>query len=166
MRVCVCVCVLSCGDRSFVCLSVGLSICFRGPGEPHPIEDNRLCVRLCVSLYVCLLVCVCRSVDVQKVVTDWHTSKKTHRLGTTRTANIRKLFKLEKADDVIRHEVREGDPLASHCEAMCREVGAYPMCTGCPDFIAPDRTPCVMTYLGGVVGAHGQGLRVPYRRWQ
>ena len=43
---------------------------------------------------------------------------------------------------------------------MCSEVGAYPMCIGCPGFIVPDRIPRVMTYVGGVVGTHGQGLRI------
>merc|ERR1719252_412283 len=28
---------------------------------------------------------------------------------------------------------------------MCKEIGAYPKCT-CPDFVAPDATPGVMTW--------------------
>merc|ERR1719440_2257799 len=35
--------------------------------------------------------------------------------------------------------------LAGQCEEMCKEVGAYPKCT-CPDFVAPDATPGVMTW--------------------
>merc|ERR1719456_2065874 len=29
---------------------------------------------------------------------------------------------------------------------MCKEVGAYPKCAQCPDFVAPDSTPGVMTW--------------------
>jgi len=36
--------------------------------------------------------------------------------------------------------------LASICEDMCKELGAYPMCAGCPNFVAPDSTPGVMTW--------------------
>merc|ERR1740138_1973586 len=35
--------------------------------------------------------------------------------------------------------------LASQCEDMCKEVGAYPKCQ-CPDFVQPDATPGVMTW--------------------
>jgi hypothetical protein len=36
--------------------------------------------------------------------------------------------------------------LAAICEDMCKEVGAYPKCAQCPDFVAPDSTPGVMTW--------------------
>merc|ERR1719367_285527 len=36
--------------------------------------------------------------------------------------------------------------LANICETMCKEVGAYPKCTQCPDFVEPDSTPGVMTW--------------------
>merc|ERR1711948_250172 len=32
------------------------------------------------------------------------------------------------------------------CEDMCKEVGAYPKCVQCPDFVTPDSTPGVMTW--------------------
>merc|ERR1711879_235975 len=32
------------------------------------------------------------------------------------------------------------------CEQMCKEVGTYPKCPQCPDFVAPDATPGVMTW--------------------
>jgi len=35
--------------------------------------------------------------------------------------------------------------MAGVCVDMCKEVGAYPKCT-CPDFVAPDATPGVMTW--------------------
>merc|ERR1719504_347075 len=35
--------------------------------------------------------------------------------------------------------------LAGVCVDMCKEVGAFPKCT-CPDFVAPDATPGVMTW--------------------
>merc|ERR1719446_1552094 len=35
--------------------------------------------------------------------------------------------------------------LAGVCVDMCKEVGAFPKCT-CPDFVAPDSTPGVMTW--------------------
>merc|ERR1711997_760968 len=36
--------------------------------------------------------------------------------------------------------------LAGICEEMCKEVDAYPKCAQCPDFVAPDATPGVMTW--------------------
>merc|ERR1719172_210510 len=35
--------------------------------------------------------------------------------------------------------------LAGVCVDMCKEVGAFPKCT-CPNFVAPDSTPGVMTW--------------------
>merc|ERR1719310_2707928 len=36
--------------------------------------------------------------------------------------------------------------LASLCEDMCKEVGAYPNCAQCAGFVPPDPTPGVMTW--------------------
>merc|ERR1712238_616968 len=36
--------------------------------------------------------------------------------------------------------------LATVCEDMCKEVGAYPKCAQCPAFVAPDSAPGVMTW--------------------
>merc|ERR1719160_918478 len=36
--------------------------------------------------------------------------------------------------------------LAGLCEEMCKEVSAYPNCSGCAGFIPPDSTPGVMTW--------------------
>merc|ERR1719253_311418 len=48
------------------------------------------------------------------------------------------------ADAKIRAKVQ--NKLAAVCEDMCKEVGAYPKCSQCPDFVAPDSTPNVMTW--------------------
>jgi len=50
----------------------------------------------------------------------------------------------EKSDAGVR--VKMQNKLASICEDMCKEMGAYPHCTGCPDFVQPDSTPGVMTW--------------------
>merc|ERR1719313_423998 len=42
-----------------------------------------------------------------------------------------------------RHKVQ--NKIAGVCVDMCKEVGAFPKCT-CPDFVAPDATPGVMTW--------------------
>merc|ERR1719473_363060 len=54
------------------------------------------------------------------------------------------------ADDSValedmRVRVMMQNKLAGVCEDMCKEVGAYPKCTQCPKFVAPDSTPGVMT---------------------
>merc|ERR1711957_844776 len=48
------------------------------------------------------------------------------------------------ADQKIRGQVQ--NKLAAVCEDMCKEVGAYPKCSQCPEFVAPDSTPGVMTW--------------------
>merc|ERR1719416_339796 len=48
------------------------------------------------------------------------------------------------ADAKIRAKVQ--NKLAAVCEDMCKEVGAYPKCSQCPDFVATDSTPNVMTW--------------------
>merc|ERR1719230_1486035 len=45
----------------------------------------------------------------------------------------------------MRVRVMMQNKLAGVCEDMCKEVGAYPKCTQCPKFVAPDSTPGVMT---------------------
>jgi len=45
----------------------------------------------------------------------------------------------------LKHRAQLQNKLAGVCEAMCKEIGAYPKCT-CPDFVAPDSTPGVMTW--------------------
>merc|ERR1719265_746832 len=45
----------------------------------------------------------------------------------------------------LKHRVLVQNKLAGVCVDMCKEVGAYPKCT-CPDFVAPDSTPGVMTW--------------------
>merc|ERR1719401_3035905 len=44
------------------------------------------------------------------------------------------------------HRAAVQNKLAGICEDMCKEVGAYPKCAQCPDFVAPDATPGVMTW--------------------
>merc|ERR1719326_1728553 len=46
----------------------------------------------------------------------------------------------------LRHRAQVQNKLAGVCEDMCKEVGAYPKCSGCPDFVPPDSTPGVMTW--------------------
>merc|ERR1719436_2338902 len=46
----------------------------------------------------------------------------------------------------VKHRVQFQNKLAGICENMCKEVGAYPQCAQCPDFVAPDATPNVMTW--------------------
>merc|ERR1719436_1441430 len=46
----------------------------------------------------------------------------------------------------LKHRAQFQNKLAGICEDMCKEVGAYPKCAQCPDFVAPDSTPGVMTW--------------------
>merc|ERR1719291_1331026 len=46
----------------------------------------------------------------------------------------------------VQRRVQVQNKLAGVCEDMCKEVGAYPKCTQCPKFVAPDSTPGVMTW--------------------
>merc|ERR1719366_13705 len=52
--------------------------------------------------------------------------------------------KARLAED-LKHRAQLQNKLAGVCVDMCKEVGAYPKCT-CPDFVAPDATPGVMTW--------------------
>merc|ERR1719198_601906 len=45
----------------------------------------------------------------------------------------------------LMHRMQLQNKLAGVCVDMCKEVGAFPKCT-CPDFVAPDSTPGVMTW--------------------
>merc|ERR1719287_97357 len=45
----------------------------------------------------------------------------------------------------LKHRTDLQNKLAGVCVDMCKEVGAFPKCT-CPDFVAPDSTPGVMTW--------------------
>merc|ERR1719321_102086 len=38
----------------------------------------------------------------------------------------------------LKHRSQLQNKLASICEDMCKEVGAYPKCNECPAFVAPD----------------------------
>merc|ERR550537_690814 len=46
----------------------------------------------------------------------------------------------------LQHRVVLQNRLAGLCEEMCKEVGSYPSCPGCPNFVPPDPTPGVMTW--------------------
>jgi len=45
----------------------------------------------------------------------------------------------------LKHRMDLQNKLAGVCVDMCKEVGAFPKCT-CPNFVAPDSTPGVMTW--------------------
>jgi len=46
----------------------------------------------------------------------------------------------------LKHRSQVQNKLAAICEDMCKEVGAYPKCAQCPQFVEPDSTPGVMTW--------------------
>merc|ERR1719453_2359960 len=50
------------------------------------------------------------------------------------------------AAEDLQHRAQVQNKLAGACEDMCKEVGAYPKCSNCPDFVQPDSTPGVMTW--------------------
>jgi len=45
----------------------------------------------------------------------------------------------------LQHRAQVQNKLATACEDMCKEIGAYPKCE-CPGFAPPDSTPGVMTW--------------------
>merc|ERR1719163_2512696 len=45
----------------------------------------------------------------------------------------------------LQHRMQLQNKLAGFCVDMCKEVGSFPKCQ-CPDFVAPDSTPGVMTW--------------------
>merc|ERR1719361_2034625 len=63
-------------------------------------------------------------------------------------ASASKVSQVEKAcaSTDFSHRAQLQNKLAGICEDMCKEVGAYPNCAQCPDFVAPDSTPGVMTW--------------------
>merc|ERR1719316_768335 len=50
------------------------------------------------------------------------------------------------AAEDLKRRMQLQNRLAGACEDMCKEVGAYPKCSQCPDFVQPDSTPGVMTW--------------------
>merc|ERR1719159_1114293 len=50
------------------------------------------------------------------------------------------------AAEDLKRRAQLQNKLAGVCEDMCKEVGAYPKCSGCPNFVQPDSTPGVMTW--------------------
>merc|ERR1712209_310820 len=46
----------------------------------------------------------------------------------------------------LKNRAQFQNKLAGICEDMCKEVGAYPKCAQCPNFVTPDSTPGVMTW--------------------
>merc|ERR1719502_292916 len=50
------------------------------------------------------------------------------------------------AADDLKRRMQVQNKLAGACEDMCKEVGAFPQCSGCPGFVPPDPTPGVMTW--------------------
>merc|ERR1719191_2087793 len=67
--------------------------------------------------------------------------KKAGLLGVTSTQESKACV----AEDLQRR-MQLQNKLAGACEDMCKEVGAYPACSGCPSFVPPDPTPGVMTW--------------------
>merc|ERR1719413_268327 len=77
----------------------------------------------------------------QESIKGW---KKTAAVLQVSGANV-EAEKACAAED-MKHRVQFQNKLAGICEDMCKEVGAYPKCAQCPDFVAPDSTPGVMTW--------------------
>merc|ERR1719238_2250566 len=46
----------------------------------------------------------------------------------------------------LKRRAQFQNKLASLCEEMCKELGAYPKCPQCEGFVPPDPTPGVMTW--------------------
>jgi thiol-disulfide isomerase/thioredoxin len=59
-------------------------------------------------------------------------------------SKVQSCIDLQKED--LQHRMHVQNKLADLCETMCKEVGAYPKCSACPSFVAPDATPGVMTW--------------------
>merc|ERR1719159_1046449 len=71
-------------------------------------------------------------------------------LQTSKGAVVVKLSVVQSskacAAEDLKHRMQLQNKLAGVCEDMCKEVGAYPKCSGCPNFVQPDSTPGVMTW--------------------
>merc|ERR1719203_1045836 len=100
------------------------------------------------------------------MIKNWHkeaaglVQKDSHALHVKGSAHLQ-----EAACTVMdtKHRMQLQNKLAGVCEDMCKEVGAYPKCSQCPSFVAPDSTPGVMTWeelLGHMdnLVAWGQGM--------
>lgn len=46
----------------------------------------------------------------------------------------------------VNRRLKVQNKIAGVCEEMCKNVGAAPKCAQCPNFVAPDSTPGVMTW--------------------
>merc|ERR550537_1592349 len=64
----------------------------------------------------------------------------------TKQASALQTSQFSGMSDEMKHRAQVQNKLASICEDMCKEVGAYPQCNQCPNFVAPDSTPGVMTW--------------------
>merc|ERR1719487_2219835 len=64
--------------------------------------------------------------------------------GWKKQASALQVTNVVMQDSQLRATIQ--NKLAGICEDMCKEVGAYPKCSQCPDFVAPDATPGVMTW--------------------
>merc|ERR1719157_176255 len=66
-------------------------------------------------------------------------------VGFLATASAAQLRSQSCIKEDMSHRAALQNKLAGVCVDMCKEVGAFPKCT-CPDFVAPDSTPGVMTW--------------------
>merc|ERR1719160_2006142 len=64
----------------------------------------------------------------------------------TKQASALQTSQFTGMSDEMKHRAQIQNKLAGICEDMCKEVGAYPKCNQCPNFVAPDATPGVMTW--------------------
>jgi hypothetical protein len=78
-------------------------------------------------------------------LSEWgHGQLKSWRSGASSFLQVAQTEKACLAED-LAHRAQVQNKLAGVCVDMCKEVGAFPKCT-CPDFVAPDSTPGVMTW--------------------
>eukprot|EP00446_Apocalathium_sp_SHHI-4_P069991 CAMPEP_0177520862 /NCGR_PEP_ID=MMETSP0369-20130122/47878_1 /TAXON_ID=447022 ORGANISM="Scrippsiella hangoei-like, Strain SHHI-4" /NCGR_SAMPLE_ID=MMETSP0369 /ASSEMBLY_ACC=CAM_ASM_000364 /LENGTH=341 /DNA_ID=CAMNT_0019000251 /DNA_START=79 /DNA_END=1100 /DNA_ORIENTATION=- len=80
----------------------------------------------------------------QEELKAWH--KTASALQTVKQASVNKQVETSCAAADAAHRAQFQNKLAGICEDMCKEVGAYPKCAQCPDFVEPDKTPGVMTW--------------------
>eukprot|EP00929_Paragymnodinium_shiwhaense_P000775 TRINITY_DN1009_c0_g1_i4.p2 TRINITY_DN1009_c0_g1~~TRINITY_DN1009_c0_g1_i4.p2 ORF type:complete len:362 (+),score=116.31 TRINITY_DN1009_c0_g1_i4:142-1086(+) len=66
--------------------------------------------------------------------------------GWRKQASALQLSSKSCTDQDLERRTLVQNKLAGVCEDMCKEVGAYPKCSQCPAFVAPDATPGVMTW--------------------
>jgi len=65
--------------------------------------------------------------------------------GWTQQASLLQDSQKACVSEDIKNRMQVQNKLAGVCVDMCKEVGAFPKCQ-CPDFVAPDSTPGVMTW--------------------